>query len=371
MRTRAAILRQQPGKWEIVDVELEEPRDREVRVRMAYAGLCHSDDHMAKGDMPANLPYSGGHEGSGVVEAVGPGVTTLAVGDHIVTSFVPSCGQCRWCASGMQNLCDSMADYSMGIMPDGTYRMWLLDGTPVKKGALGTFAERNIFPEASCIKIRDDISLDVACLTGCGVPTGWGSAVHSAEVQPGDVVIVMGIGGLGANALQGARMSGASRVIAVDLVAGKRAAAEEFGATDFTTSMDEATELARSLTNGQGADSAIITIGVIDAESIGLAFSAIRKAGTVVVTAQGNMSSSGIPVNHFELSMYQKRIQGVLYGTGSPRREVHRLLDLYADGRLKLKELITASYSLDEINVGYQDLLDGKNIRGVIDFSRS
>jgi NDMA-dependent alcohol dehydrogenase len=369
MKTKAAILRTQPGKWDVVEVELDEPKRGEVLVRMSCSGLCHSDDHIAKNDVKVPLPYNGGHEGSGIVEAIGEGVRELAVGDHIVTSFVPACGKCRWCASGMQNLCDAMAKYSRGAMTDGTYRMHL-DGVDVaKNGGLGTFSEWNVFHQESCIKIRDEVPLDVACLAGCGVPTGWGSAVNGAKVQAGDVVIVMGIGGLGANALQGARACGASRVIAVDTMRSKRDVSFTFGATDFTTSIDDGAELARSLTNGQGADSAIITISVINGESIAQAFSAIRKAGTVVVTSQGNAESSGIPVNHFELAMYQKRIQGVLYGNGSPNREVHRLLDMYMEGRLKLDELITTRYDLEQINDGYQDLLDGKNVRGIIQYS--
>src|SRR5215218_10474461 len=255
VKTRAAVLRHQPGKWDVVEVELQAPQQGEVLVRMAHSGLCHSDDHIAKGDLLLPMPFNGGHEGSGIVEAVGPGVTDLEVGDHIVTSFVPSCGKCRWCASGMQNLCDAGARFGKGSMADGTFRMFL-DGEPVVKGgALGTFAERNVFLAESCVKIAPDIPLDVACLVGCGVPTGWGSAVHAAAVSPGDVVIVMGIGGLGANALQGARSAGARRIIAVDTVESKRDKAVVFGATDFSTSIEEATELARSLTNGQGADS--------------------------------------------------------------------------------------------------------------------
>ena len=369
MKTRAAVLRHQPSKWEVVEVDLQEAQQGEVLVRMAYSGLCHSDDHIAKGDLPRPMPFNGGHEGSGVVEAIGPGVTDLAVGDHIVTSFVPSCGKCRWCASGMQNLCDAGGRFGTGAMADGSFRM-LLEGEPVAKGgALGTFAERNVFLAESCVKISPDLPLDVACLVGCGVPTGWGSAVHAADVSPGDVVIVLGIGGLGANALQGARTSGARRIIAVDTVASKEDKARTFGATDFSTSIEEATDLARSLTNGQGADSAIITVGIVSGEVIGQAFSAIRKAGVVVVASLGRHGSSGIPVDHFELAMYQKRIQGALYGAGSPRREIPRLLEMYTDGTLLLDELITARYSLDEINEGYQDMLDGKNIRGVIDFS--
>jgi NDMA-dependent alcohol dehydrogenase len=368
LKTRAAVLRQQPGNWEVLEVDLDEPKQGEVLVRIAHSGLCHSDDHAAKGDVPVPLPKNGGHEGSGVVEAIGPGVESLAVGDHIVTSFVASCGKCRWCASGMQNLCDAGALFATGAMPDGTFRMYFEGQAVCGGGASGTFTELNVFSERCCIKIHDDIPLDAACLVGCGVPTGFGSAVHSAQVEPGDVVIVMGVGGVGANALQGAQAAGASRIIAVDLVASKREKALELGATDFTTSMDKAADLAQSLTNGQGADSVIITVGLLQGEWVGQALAAIRKGGIVAVTAVGPKSLSSIPVNLFELAMFQKRIQGVLYGAGSPRREVQRLLDMYVAGRLKLDELITARYSLSQINDGFQDMLEGKNIRGVIDF---
>jgi len=368
VKTRAAVLRTQPAPWEVVEVDLHDPGPGEVLVRMAYAGLCHSDDHISKGDLQMPMPLNGGHEGSGIVEALGPGVTELQVGDHVVGSFVPACGMCRWCASGMQQLCDGGANFGRGSMPDGTFRMFL-DGAPVARaGALGTFAERNVFAEASCVRIAPEIALDAACLVGCGVPTGFGAAVNAAQVQVGDVVIVMGIGGLGANALQGARAAGARRIIAVDTMESKQKLSYTFGATDFTTSMEEATQIARSLTNGQGADSAIITIGIISGEPIAEAFSAIRKAGIVAVASQGSPQSSGIPVNHFELTMFQKRIQGVLYGNGSPRREIPRMLEMYSEGTLQLDELITTRYPLDQINQGYQDMHAGKNIRGVIEF---
>jgi Zn-dependent alcohol dehydrogenase len=188
-------------------VELDEPREHEVLVRMGAAGLCHSDDHFATGDIPVgHLPFCGGHEGAGVIEAVGPGVRGLAVGDHVVTSFIPSCGRCRWCASGQQNLCDNGALMLEGCQLDGSFRMHL-DGHDVgRAGLVSTFADYSVMPEWSCIKIPEDVPLDIAALLGCGVPTGWGSAVNAAAVSPGDVVIVMGVGGIGVNAVQARAM---------------------------------------------------------------------------------------------------------------------------------------------------------------------
>lgn len=371
MKTNAALLWSSPGKFEVVEVDLEPPNDFEVLVEMVSSGLCHSDDHVASGDTPVpTMPFNGGHEGAGVIREVGRGVRGLQVGDHVLTSFIPECGRCRWCASGLPNLCDRGAAMLTGTMPsDGTFRMFL-DGAPVAKaGALGTFAEHQVYDEASVVKIRNDVNLASAALVACGIPTGWGSAQHGAEIEPGDIVLVIGVGGVGAGAVQGARVCGATRIIAVDINPGKRDISLKLGATDFFTDIDEATELARSLTNGQGADSAIVTVSIISSEVIGKAFVAIRKAGTVVVTAQGNITSEGIPVNLVELSMYQKRIQGVLYGMGSPRREIQRLIDLYAAGTLLLDELITRRYRLTDINQGYDDMRSGLNVRGLIDFS--
>jgi len=368
MRTRAALLMRQPGQWEVVDVELDDPGDHEVLVRMAASGLCHSDDHVAKADgIISHFPYCGGHEGAGVVEAVGPGVRGLAPGDHIVTSFIPSCGRCRFCAAGMQGLCDAGARLMHGSL-DSAFRMHH-DGQDVGLASLiGSFAERTVIPEWSCVKIPPHVPLLAAALLGCGVPTGWGSAVNAAEVRPGQVVIVMGVGGIGINAVQGAAHAGAGRVIAVDPVAFKRDTALKFGATDAFATMEEATDLARELTNGQGADSAIITVGVVAGEHIGQAFESIRKAGTVVLTGVAPMALDSIPVSPFILAMFQKRLQGCLYGMMSPAGDVPRLLGLYEAGQLKLDELVTRTYTLDEVNLGYEDLHAGLNIRGVIVF---
>ena len=369
MKTNAALLWSQPGKWEIAEVELDEPKEREVLIRIAAAGMCHSDDHFATGDMPLGIsPYCGGHEGAGVVEAIGPGVHSVRPGDHVVLSFIPGCGRCRWCASGMQNLCDNGAMMMGGTQLDGTYRMHL-DGKDVgQMSMVSTFSQYTVVPENSCIPIAPDVPLDAACLLGCGVPTGWGSAVIAAEVSPGDVTVVMGIGGIGINAVQGARHAGASRIIAVDPVPFKREMALQLGATDAVENISLAGDLARSLTNGQGADNAIVTVGVTTSEHLGAAFSTIRKGGTLAVTGVGNFAEVGIPVSLIELTMYQKRIHGVLYGNLSPSRAVPQLLGLYQAGQLKLDELITRRYRLDQINEGYADMHAGRNIRGVITF---
>ena len=371
MLTKAAVMFEQPGRWETVELELEPPRQDELLVQMVAGGLCHSDDHVATGDLPAPpgaFPTAGGHEGAGIVVEVGPNTPGWKVGDHVVLSFLPACGHCRWCASGMQNLCDNGALVLAGIRPDGSKRLRLPDGTPVGQGAgVSTFSQYSTVSVHSAVKIPKDIPLEVACLTSCGVPTGWGAAVNSANVRVGDVVIVMGVGGIGVNAVQGAAHAGASVVIAVDPVEMKRTAALKLGATHAVATMAEATEIAKSFTNGQGADSCIVCVGVARPEHVAQAVDAIRKAGTCVMVGMGKAAEDvGIPVSVRHLVLFQKRLQGSLFGACNPTRDIPALLELYRQGRLRLDEIITTRYSLDQINQGYEDMRSGKNIRGII-----
>jgi S-(hydroxymethyl)glutathione dehydrogenase/alcohol dehydrogenase len=376
MQTRGAVVRQAPGKYEVVDLELDDPRPDEVQVKMVGSGLCHSDDHIATGDLPVGIyPFAGGHEGAGIVTKVG-GATSKGIkeGDHVIFSFLPSCGHCRWCASSMQNLCDLGAGILMGgrLTDPSSYRLKLA-GTDTSVGqmsGISTFCETTTVSQDSCVKVPEDIPLDVACLLGCGVGTGWGSAVNSGGVQPGHTTIVMGIGGIGINAVQGASHAGASNIIAVDPVAFKREKAQELGATHAVETMEEATELAKQFTNGQGADQTIVTVGVIKPEHVGQAMASIRKAGTVVVTALGDITdTTPLPVSLADITLFQKRIQGTLFGASNPNWDILRQIELYRSGVLKLDELITKTYALDEIQQGYQDMHDGKNIRGVIKYA--
>jgi len=311
----------------------------------------------------------GGHEGSGVVTAVGPNTPGFAEGDHVVFSFLPGCGRCRWCANGMQYLCDTGANLLYGSRWDDqeSYRFALPDGTPVAQMCgLGTFAAVTTVDVRSTVKIPQDIPLEVACLTGCGVGTGWGSSVTAADVQPGETVIIMGIGGIGINAVQGAAFAGASHVIAVDPVAFKREKAQELGATHAFEGIEEAADFARSVTNGQGADKAVVTIGVTKGEHVAQAFSAVRKAGTVVVTGLGDITQVGLPISIGELTLFAKEIKGAMFGDQNPSADILKMLRLYQEGRLKLDELVTKQYTLDTINQGYEDMHAGRNIRGVL-----
>jgi NDMA-dependent alcohol dehydrogenase len=370
VNTRGAIMRSAPGQWEVTDLVVDDPQAGELQVKLAASGLCHSDDHIATGDMQVGkYPFLGGHEGAGVVTAVGPGVKGYEEGDHVVFSFLPGCGRCRYCANGQQYICDSGANLLVGSRWDdaSSFRVKTSDGEDVgQMCGLGTFAEITTVDIRSTVKIDKSIPLDVACLVGCGVGTGWGTAVQAGEVRAGDTVIVMGIGGIGINAVQGAAHAGASHVIAVDPVPFKLEKARELGATETFASIEEAADFARSVTNGQGADKALVTVGVLKGEHIAQAFDAIGKGGRVVVTGLGDLTDVGIPINPSMLALFTKEIRGALFGDQNPSSDMQKMLRLYQEGNIKLDELITNRYSLDDINQGYADLHDGKNIRGVI-----
>lgn len=246
MKTRAAVLWEQPGVWDVTEVDLDGPRSREVLVEMVATGLCHSDDHYVKNDIPAgHLPLCGGHEGGGVVREVGPDVTELAVGDHVLTSFLPACGRCRWCAVGKQELCENGVSILLGEQLDGTFRMHAIGAEVATMVGLGTFAEWQVYHELSCVKIDPTVPLETVCLVSCAVPTGWGSA-NVVDISVGDVVVVMGCGGIGINAVQGAAHKGA-HVVAVDPQPMKREMALKLGASEAYPHITDATDYVRSI----------------------------------------------------------------------------------------------------------------------------
>jgi S-(hydroxymethyl)glutathione dehydrogenase/alcohol dehydrogenase len=369
MKTRAAILRGTGQDFEITELDLDGPKTGEVLIRYVAAGLCHSDEHLRHGDIVPRFPLVGGHEGAGVIEEVGEGVTRLAPGDHVICSFLPVCGHCRWCSTGKSNLCDMGATILDGVLPDGTYRFHK-DGEDLGGMCmLGTFSEYSVISENSAIKVDPDLPLDKVVLIGCGVPTGFGSAVHAAATEPGDTIAIYGIGGIGINAVQGAALAGARNVVAIDPVALKRETAEKLGATHTAATAEEAQQLITELTRGVGADKAIVTVGVVDSEVVTNAFNAIRKGGTVVVTGLADPSKTTIEISGAILTLFEKRIQGSLFGSGDPFHDIPRMVELYQSGDLKLDELITTTYTLDQVNQGYEDLIAGKNIRGVIKYA--
>ena len=367
MKSAAALLFESPGRWEICEVDVDPPKDHEVLVRMVASGLCHSDVHYNLGTHDTVLPLCGGHEGGGIVEEVGRAVTSVRPGDHVVTSFIPSCGRCRYCASGRQNLCQAGATLERGPQLDGTYRMHVEGRDVCQLMHVSSFSAWSTVSEMSVVKVPDDLPLDTICLLGCGVGTGLGSSIHAAGVRPGDTVIVMGVGGVGMNAVQGASLAGAVAVIAVDPVPFKLEVAAKLGATHTFRSIADAAEFARSITEGQGADSAVITLDGVTGQHVAEAFNAIGKGGTVVVTGMADTETMlDVPVNLMLLTAFQKRIQGSLFGMGSPALEIRRQIDLYRVGKLKLDELVTRRYRIADVNTAVDDMLEGRNIRGVI-----
>jgi S-(hydroxymethyl)glutathione dehydrogenase/alcohol dehydrogenase len=369
VKTKGALL-WEPGTrsgWSVEEIELDPPKADEVLIKLAASGLCHSDAHLDTGDIPLPwAPVLGGHEGSGVIQEIGSQVHGLEVGDHVVTTFLPSCGRCRWCASGMASLCDIGAGVLGGKSPDGTNRIHV-KGKPVgAMSFLGTFSPYVVAPISAVIKIDKDIPLDKAALIGCGVPTGWGSAVYAAGTQVGDTVVVVGTGGVGINAVQGARMAGAANIVAVDPVAFKREKAGQLGATHSVAGFEEAMELVRGLTLGVMADRVILTASVGLGELVGPCGFLTRKGGTLVVTSAAPALQGQIDLNLLEFVMSGKRLQGSLYGSCNARVDVPKLLNLYRSGELFLDELVTRTYALEEINQGFTDMDEGRNIRGVI-----
>jgi S-(hydroxymethyl)glutathione dehydrogenase/alcohol dehydrogenase len=382
MQTRAAILWEPNTQWSVEDIELDAPKAGEVKVKLAASGLCHSDEHLLTGDMVLDpevaammgleqFPVIGGHEGAGEVVEVGPGVTNLKEGDHVALGFIPSCGRCPSCARGWQHLCDLGAFLLAGRqVSDMTARHHSKDGRDLGlMCCLGTFGPVTVVNEASCIKLDDDIPLDRAALVGCGVTTGWGAATNAADVQPGETVVVIGLGGVGMNALQGASMAGARHVVGVDPVEWKREQAPTFGATHTAASIEEATALVGEITWGANADKAILTTGVAEGALIAPMMGLVAKGGRAVVTAVAPISQNEVQLNLFDLTLQRKELVGCIFGNANPRRDIPRLLRLYKEGKLKLDELVTNTYTLDDINQGYQAMRDGRNVRGVIDYS--
>ena len=368
MKTRAAVLWGLHQKWEVEELDLDGPKEREVLVKLTASGLCHSDDHLVTGDMPTTLPVVGGHEGAGVVVDVGPGVSEVETGDHVVLSFIPACGRCRACARGMSNLCDYGAAIMAGPQLDGTFRFHGRGQDIGQMCVLGTFSEYTVVPISSVVKVDNDIPLDKAALVGCGVTTGYGAAVRTGGTQDGETVVVMGVGGLGINAVQGASIAGARHVIALDPVAFKRERSLEFGATHTAADIAEAAALITDLTRGQMADVCVVTTDSAEGAYVAQALSLVGKRGRVVMTAIPHPTDTVVDMSLFDLTLYEKQVRGCLFGSSNPRTDIHRMLELYRAGRLKLDELITREYQLEDVNQGYEDMHNGVNLRGLIRF---
>lgn len=363
---KAAVLFAPKDELRVVDVDLEPPGPREVQVRIEATGVCASDWHTMTGAIPSPVPCVLGHEGAGVVTATGDGVTTVAPGDHVVLSWVPACGRCRYCESGRPNLCATAAPALLaGTLVSG-YRRLSLNGDPLYHYSfLSTFAESVVVDEACCIPVRRDVPPRVAALVGCAITTGYCAVTNRARVTPGSTVLIFGAGGVGLSAIMAARLSGAVRIIAVDPVTGKRDLALTLGATHALdpSSADVLAEV-RSVTGGRGADFAIEAAG--RTELVTLAFEATARGGTIVAVGLPAASAT-VALPGPDLVRHEKVVTGSLYGSCRPRQDMPAILDRYAAGDLPLDLLVSRTYRLDDINDAFRDMLAGDLARGVID----
>jgi S-(hydroxymethyl)glutathione dehydrogenase/alcohol dehydrogenase len=338
---------------------------------MEAAGMCHSDHHLVTGGIPmGGFPVLGGHEGAGIVTEVGPGVEDFAAGDHVVLSFIPSCGHCPTCQAGMRNLCDLGAGLLNGAaVSDGTFRIKAKGQDVFPMTLLGTFSPYMVVHKSSVVKIDPSVPFEVAALVGCGVTTGYGSSVRTADIRPGEDVAIVGIGGVGMAALQGAVTAGARHVFAIDPVEWKRDQALKFGATHVYPDIFAAMGGIMEVTHGLMAHKVVVTVGELHGADIDNYMILTAKGGTCVLTAIGSLVDNNVQLNLAMLTLMQKTIKGTIFGGGNPQFDIPQLLSMYKAGKLNLDDMITRQYKLEQINDGYKDMLDGKNIRGVIRFT--
>ena len=351
------------------DVEVEAPRANEVKVRMAASGVCHSDLSMVNGTMMAVPPIVLGHEGAGVIEEVGDGVTDLKAGDHVVISWVPQCGDCFFCSRDQGYLCEGAnAALASGGLLDGTTRM-TSQGAPLSQmAASGTFGEVTIIPASGAVKIPDDLDMKVAALIGCGVLTGTGAALNTANIRKGDTVAVVGCGGVGLNVIQGARIAGASEIIAVDMNETKLQMAKEFGATaTVNASQGDPVAQVMGMTEQRGADVAFEVIGL--PQTIDQTITMVRRGGQAILVGVPKLDVMVTLPAFFGIVLAEKTIKGCWYGSSNVHKDVPKLVELYKKGDLKLDELISREIKLEEVNDAFEAMKGGEVARSVIDYS--
>lgn len=367
MKARAAVLFEARQKLSIEQVDVSDPRAGEVLVHMAAGGVCHSDLHVMKGDLSAPLPAILGHEGAGIVAAVGPGVKDVQPGDHVIPLWRLSCGECEYCTGGRPALCTAGIEIrKTGTLPGGGTG-FSLKGKEIKRfGGVSTFSEYSVIPEKALLKIPKDFPLDRAALLGCAVITGFGAVVNAAQVRPGSLVAVFGAGGVGLNVIQTAALSGAAMIIAVDLRDSKLEFARQFGAThSVNASQGNPVEQVRAITGGRGVDYAFEVVGL--PATMRQAFDVLARRGVAVVVGIGPTSAEvSIPV--IPLAWEDRVLMGSLYGSARPRIDILKLMDLYRAGKLKLDELLTRSYPIEQINDAYAALERGEVARSVVTF---
>jgi len=359
---KAAVLRERKEPLVIEDVEIDRPGPGEVLVRTAASGVCHSDLHVIEGALPLPLPTILGHEPAGVVEAVGEGVTDFAAGDHVIGCISAWCGACEWCLQGRPYLCLQMTS---GRDPEGPPRL-AKDGEPIPQFAnLSSFAEQMLTPERALVKIRDDMPLDRAALIGCGVTTGLGAALNTARLRAGSTAVVIGCGGVGLAALQGCRIAGAGRIVAVDTQPWKLELATKLGATDVVDASDGDPVMQVLETTGGGAHYSFECIGL--EPTVQQAVNMLRKGGTAVLVGVVPLGKL-VPLHAADIVLQEKTVLGSMMGSNRFRMDMPRYVDFYLDGRLKLDEMISARLPLADVNQAFDAMRAGEAARSVLVF---
>jgi S-(hydroxymethyl)glutathione dehydrogenase/alcohol dehydrogenase len=366
MKIQAAVFYEPGVPFKVETLDLEEPRAGEVLVKVAAVGVCHSDWHLMTGATKHPLPVVPGHEGAGVVAAVGPGVTRVRPGDHLALNWGPNCGKCFYCLNDRPSLCAAyVGPLWAGVMLDGTTRL-SKNGQPVYHfSALACFAEYCVVPQECCVPFSQAVPLPVAALIGCAVTTGVGAVLNTARVKPGSSVAVYGAGGVGLSIIMGARLAGASRIIAVDRAQHKLDLARSFGATDALLGGPQVNDAIRSMTGGRGADYVFEAVGIPALQEQCL--DAARPGGTIVLAGISPMGS-GTNLPGAIITRQEKTIMGTYYGSANTARDFPLYGDLFLRGQLPLDKLVSKTYPLEQINEAYADMLAGETGRGVIVF---
>ena len=353
---------------EIQDLELDSPHAGEIRVRMGASGVCHSDLSIQNGTLMGALPMVLGHEGAGVIEELGDGVTGLEVGDHIVVSWVPQCGKCFFCLKGQGFLCEAGQTAMMtGGLLDGTTR-FSRGGQPITQMACsGTFSEQAVIPAIGAVKIPNDVPLEIGALIGCGVLTGVGAALNTANIKRGDSIAVIGCGGVGLNVIQGAKIAGADEIIAVDMLANKLDMAKQFGATTLVNAGDgDPVSQVMDLTDQRGVDVAFEVIGL--KQTIEQTITMTRRGGEAILVGVPRMEVMLELPAFFGVVLMSKAIKGCWYGSSNVQKDVPRLLEYYKSGELKLDELISRRIGVGEVNEAFKAMEAGEVARSVIEY---
>jgi S-(hydroxymethyl)glutathione dehydrogenase/alcohol dehydrogenase len=369
MKTKAAVAHKPGAPLAIETVDLEGPRAGEVLVEIKATGICHTDEFTLSGADPEGLfPAILGHEGAGVVVDVGPGVTSLRKGDHVIPLYVPECRQCEYCVSEKTNLCQAIrVTQGQGLMPDGTSRFSLGGEKVLHYMGTSTFSNYTVVPEISLAKIREDAPFDKVCYVGCGVTTGLGAVINTAQVEPGANVVVFGLGGIGLNVVQGARLAGANMIIGVDLNPARRVLAEKFGLTHFVNPKEVDGDLVPHLVNltKGGADYSFECIGNV--EVMRQALECCHKGWGVSVII--GVAGAGQEIRTRPFQLVTGRVwKGTAFGGAKGRRDVPKIVDWYMDGKINIDDLITHTLRLEDINKGFELMHAGKSIRSVVVF---